>query len=117
MVRRAAVTGSVDCPTNKSSKGSRIRECHGTQMVRWYCQCGDFRGGSKGEPAKISCRGERCGPYHTHARRLEMLRKLIITAAIVGTAALVLPSSVTYAQTGTKGVGAPLTGSGPGTNA
>jgi len=46
-----------------------------------------------------------------------MLRKLIITAAVVGTAALTLPGSATYAQTGTKGVGAPLTGSGPGTNA
>ena len=45
-----------------------------------------------------------------------MLRKLMITAAIVGAAALTLPSSITYAQTGTKGVGAPLSGSGPGTN-
>jgi len=45
-----------------------------------------------------------------------MLRKLIITAAIVGAAALTLPSSISYAQTGTRGVGAPLSGSGPGTN-
>ena len=46
-----------------------------------------------------------------------MLRKLMITVALVGAAALVLPSSNSYAQTGTRGVGAPLTGAGPGTNA
>jgi hypothetical protein len=48
-----------------------------------------------------------------------MLRKLMIAAALAGAAMLVLPVSATdaFAQAGTKGVGAPRTGTGPGTDA
>ncbi|MFL6949616.1 MAG: hypothetical protein ACJ8FU_15600 [Xanthobacteraceae bacterium] len=47
-----------------------------------------------------------------------MLRKLMIAAALAGAAMLVLPGSATdvFAQAGTKGAGAPRTGTGPGTD-